>query len=212
MRLKFFSLATFVMSGSMLLAACGGGNDSPLRPISQVQGDVSANIDADLLPASQTAVQSVLGQTFYFPSGIPSLGTSGGTTVKLSGSGVAPTFEIVSGSLKASGPMSYGSCIFTIDSSSTFVAPHRLAYVPPSAPPASIDPNKHVIEPCSLTVATDGKTPTGNANLSTVTFTLDGTSSSVTVPVSIDANGVVTVNGENFGVSATIVVTTGAGG
>jgi len=212
MRLNKISLAALALGGCMLLSACGGGNDSPLRPTSVANGDVSATITKDALPKSQAAVQSIVGQIFDFPSGIPSLGIpSGDAKVKLLGSGVAPTFEIESGGFKASGPMSYGSCIFTVDSSSTFVAPHLLAYVPPTVPPAAIDPNRHIVSPCSVTVDTSGKVADGSQIPTQVSFNLAGAISFVTVNVSIDpVTHIVTVNGSDFG-TATVVVTTGAG-
>jgi hypothetical protein len=196
MRLNKFSLAAFVVSGSMLLAACGGGNDSPLRPISKVTTSTTAAIN----PTSGTAVvQAVLDKSFSFDAGVPGFGTTTPTTLKLAGSGTTPSFNLTSSEGTASGPMTFGSCIFTI-TASTYPAGHLLALG-----------RVVTINPCALSVDTAGQTADGSSSPTEVTLVLGSTSSTpVLVTVSISSTGVVTVNGSTVG-SATVVVTTGAG-
>lgn len=203
MRLNKISLAAFVLGGSMLLSACGGGNDSPLRPVTTATATTTAQISKDLLSSSQAAVESVLGQNFSFPNGV--LGETEATTLTLTGDKAAPDFSLtVAGqATPVTGKMGYGSCIFTI-LTSPFAVPHAFAVTaPPAVPPITISA-------CSLSVDTAGKTADGSSTPGTVTFTLNGISSSVTLPVSISSTGVVTVNGFGFG-TATVVATTGAG-
>lgn len=202
MRLNKISLAAFVLGGSVLLAACGGGNDSPLQPKKIAPGVTTAEIKKELLPESQAAVNSVLGQAFTFPGGV--LGTTGSTTLTLKGDKTKPDFTLdVPGQAQpVEGFMSYGSCIFTI-TSSPFTSGPLVKTAPPAIPPITISA-------CTLTVGTAGHMADGSSIPTSVTFTLDGNSSSVTLPVIIDQNGNVTVNNLPFGIAATVATTGGA--
>lgn len=202
MRLNKISLAALVLGGSVLLSACGGGNDSPLRPVVTASRDAKVEIKKALLAESEAAVNTVLGQTFTFPSGV--LGTAGSTTLTLAGKKKAPTFTLtVPGQTQpVEGFMSYGSCIFTI-TSSPFTSGPLVVTAPPAIPPITI-------EPCMLTVGTSGHMADGRSIPSSVRFTLDGIVGTVILPVSVDLNGNVMVNGLPFGITGT-VATTGAG-
>ncbi len=197
MNFNKISLACLVLSGSALLAACGGSSDSGPLPAAPV---VSTNISAAITPQTGAAVVSgVLDKSFNFSSGIPDFGTTSATSLKLSGTGAAPSFAISSADGSAYGPMTYGSCIFTV-SQSSYPATSRLAF------------GKSVtVSPCSLTVATIGLKGDGIATSASVTFVL-GTATSAPVPVSVSINaaGVVTVGGFTIG-TVTVVAATGAG-
>jgi hypothetical protein len=201
MRLNKISLAALVLGGSVLLSACGGGNDSPFRPVVTASRDAKAEIKKALLAESEAAVNTVLGQTFTFPSGV--LGTAGSTTLTLSGDKAKPIVTLaIPGQAPVIGFMSYGSCIFTI-TSSPFTSGPLVVTAPPAIPPITI-------EPCTLTVGTSGHMADGSSIPSSVRFTLDGIVGTVILPVSVDLNGNVMVNGLPFGITGT-VATTGAG-
>jgi hypothetical protein len=197
MRLNKISLAALALGGSMLLSACGGGNDSPLRPTSTVTTPTTVGING--AGNGPTVVSSVLNQNFSFDVGVSVLGTTAPTTLTLSGSATAPSFSLTSGADTATGVMTYGSCIFTIVAS-TF----------PAGSPLALG-NKTEVNPCTLSVATAGSTANGTATPTNVSFVLGATASNpVPLSVSISPTGVVTVGGVVVG-SATVVVTTGAG-
>lgn len=198
MNFNKFSLACLVLSGSALLVACGGSSSSGSLPPAPI---ASTNTSAVINPQTGAAVvSSVLDKSFEFSSGVPSFGTTTATSLKLTGTGAAPSFAITSPEGTASGAMTYGSCIFTV-SQSSFNASHPLAQ------------GKTVtVSPCSLTVGTAGLKGDGIATPTSVTFLLGTVNSRpVSVSVTISASGVVTVNGFTIG-SVTVVAATGATG
>jgi hypothetical protein len=181
MRLNKVFLAGLILGGSALLAACGGGGDSSSSSTPPPVATTDTAIGINPTTGAAT-VQAVLDKAFVFDSGVPDFGTTGATTLTLSGSGTTPSFVIGSGT-SAAGAMTYGSCIFTM-ATSTFVAPHPLA-----------TGAKVTVSPCTLSVATAGLKGDGSASAANVTLVL-GTARSrpVSVTVSISASGVVTVN------------------
>ena len=197
MRFNKISLAAMVLVSGMLLAACGGG-DSALTPVPLV---ATTNTAAAINPTTGAAVvQGVLGKNFTFASGVPSFGTTSATSLTLSGSGATPSFNLTSGVNTASGAMTYGSCIFTV-ATSTF----------PSGTPLA-QGSKVTVNPCTLSVATAGVKADGTSATANVFLVLGTTNSSpVPVTVSVSSTGVVTVNGSTVG-SATLVPATGATG
>lgn len=198
MRFNKISLAAMVSVSGMLLAACGGG-DSALTPVPLV---ATTNTAAAINPTTGAAVvQGVLGKDFTFANGVPSFGTTSATSLILSGSGATPSFNITSGVSTASGAMAYGSCIFTV-ATSTF----------PSGTPLLALGSKVTVSPCTLSVATAGMKADGTSATANVFLVLGTTiSSPVSVTVSVSSTGVVTVNGSTVG-SATLVPATGATG
>lgn len=197
MKFNKVPLACLVLSASALLTACGGGSDSAPVPPAQV---ATASTVAAINPTTGAAVvSSVLDKTFDFSTGVPSFGTTSATSLKLSGTGAAPSFAIDSVEGKASGAMTYGSCIFKV-TESTFAAGHPLALG-----------NSFTVAPCTLSVGTAGVTADASAFPTTVTLVLGTINSNpVSVTVSISLAGVVTVNSFTVG-STTLVAATGAG-
>lgn len=189
------SLAALVLGGTMLLAACGGG-DSATAPAAPV---ASANTSVAVNPTTGAAVvAAVLGETFGFTSGVPTLGTSSATSLTLSGSAAAPSFDMSSGSDTASGTMTFGSCIFTVVTS-TFPIGH----------PMTVG-NQVTVDPCTLAVATSGVTANGGSVVATMSLVLDTTTSSnIAATVSVSSTGVVSVGGSTIG-TTTVVAVTGA--
>ena len=197
MNFNKFSLACLVLSGSALLAACGGGSSGSLPPAPIASTNTSAAINPQ---TGAAVVSSVLDKSFGFSSGVPSFGTTSATSLKLSGTGATPSFAITSPEGTASGAMTYGSCIFTV-SQSSFAASHPLAQ------------GKTVtVSPCSLTVGTAGLKGDGIASPANVTFVLGTVNSApVSVSVTISASGVVSLGGFTVG-TVTVVAATGATG
>lgn len=193
MRFNKISLAASVFSCSVLLAACGGGDTA--APSSKAV----ASADTTSAVTSSTA-QVMVDKSFSFDSGVSALGTTSATTLALSGSSTAPTVKISSGGSAATGVMTYGSCIFTIQSSN----------FPATFPKLQVGATTEV-KPCDLKLATAGLT-NGSSN-SFVKWILGNASSisqGVTVSIDIDT-GVVTVNGTTFG-TVKLVLSTGATG
>lgn len=198
MNFNKISLACLVLSGSALLAACGG-DSTPLPPAAVASGNTAAVIN----PQTGAAVVSgVLDKRFDFGTGVPDFGTNSPpslTSLTLSGDAAAPSFVITSGASSASGIMTYGSCIFKVTQSTFTAGPLVLN-------------NTFPVSPCGLTVATAGIKGDGIATSASVTFVLGATPSTpVSVPVSISPDGVLTVNGITIPGKVVLVAATGAG-
>ncbi len=202
MLLNKISLAALVLGGAMLLTACGGGNDSPLRPVSVVTTPTTAAFTASTGAAVMGGVLAASAEpiSFSFASGVPAFGTTGPTTMAVSGSGAAPSFGISSAEGSASGGMTFASCHFLI-TTSTYLPTHPLA-----------QGKTVVVDPCSISIDTAGKTADGSAAPTGVNFVLGTTiSKPVLLPVSISSTGTVTVGGVPVA-TATVATSTGAGG
>ncbi len=200
MKLNKIALAGLVICGSVFLSACGGDSSSSGTPVAQADktATMSGSSDADKA-ASATIVTGVLDKSFGFSTGVADFGTTGSTTLKLTGKGAAPAFAISSGADSATGVMTFGSCIFTV-TASTFPAGHKLAL-------GSVVP----VSPCALKVDTAGKAADGTAVNTNVTLVLNATPSNpVPVVVTISPTGTVSVNGSPVG-NTVVVVATGAG-
>ena len=142
------------------------------------------------------ASQALVGQPIVFSSGVPDLGTTAATTVTFTSSAASatPAFSIASGGASATGDLTFGSCIFTVKSS-TFPAGSKLAVGA-----------KITVSPCAVTLATGGVAATGAAAAVNTTLTLNGvTSAPYPVTVAITPTGTVQVNGTT--VTTTLVST-----
>ena len=192
MRLNKISLA-LVLAGSALLAACGGGGDSTPVRSGTAAADLTASVTASTAPA-------LLDKSFSFQNGVADLGTTSATTLALSGSAAAPDFSLTDGTNKASGVMTYGSCIFTIKQSN-FPANFTKLQVGVVTE----------VKPCDVVVATAGM-PTASSSLSTIKLLL-GSSFSLPlgVTVTISDSGLVTISGTLFG-TIKLQLATGATG
>lgn len=171
------------------LVACGGGSD-PVKVV------VSANTTANATAATTAAV---VGQTFSFPAGVAVLGTTGPTTLAVSGTAAAQTAAVASGGQTASGPLTFGSCIMTI-TASTF----------PDTSPLALGKTL-TVNPCSIGVQTAGLVVTGDSTTSNanVTINFGGVSSSpIVIPVTVSSSGNVVIGTTAVGTS-TVTITTG---
>lgn len=169
-----------VITAAVVLSACGS-SDGP-APTFVVASDTT-------LPANGTIVQAVSDTAFTFPGGVAALGTTGTTTVVLSGSAATPTFTISKfGEGTATGKLTFGSCIFAV-TSSTFPAGHALALG-----------QTVTVNPCNMNVGTAGAVANGVGTSRSIALVLAAASSAGTsVTVSVNAGGQLTLNGNAVG-------------
>ena len=185
LKTRYFS-AVALMLGSVALSGCGSGDYGG----AVANSNMTAAVNASSVPA-------IVNSSFNFASGVPNFGTTTATSVKFTS---ASAFTVASAGGTAGGALSYGSCIFTVGTSS----------YPASSPLAS---GKTVtINPCNMTALIAGldaaNTPTTAGTL-LVLGTLS--SSPVTLPVAISDTGAVTLNGTTIG-SVPLVDPTGGSG
>lgn len=170
-------------------SAGGGGSSLPV-----VTTTSTSNITAAV--TSNTAA-AVVNQPFTIAAGVPDFGTTTSTTVGFTSGGSTPAFAISTGGATATGPTTFGSCIFTV-TASTF----------PAISPLAFRKSVHV-DPCALVAATSGSTANCAAVDRAVQFVLRTLSSTVkNLPVVINANGSVVINNVPVG-TVTIAVVTG---
>lgn len=181
-----------VASATAALMACGGGNSTPAA--SKV---ATADLTVPVGPTNgQGTTASISGQTFSFPAGVAALGTAGATTIKLT-VGEPSKFEAKTGADTATGDFTYGSCIFTVKTTTN-------AALWPVGTVA-------VVNPCQYIIGTLGARADGVPTPRLLTLNLNGSKGTVTVPVTVNADNTVLVNGGTFG-NTPLVVPTGAGG
>lgn len=183
-------VAVILMTTSVV--ACGGGGGDSTPPASTVvaTSDTTVSVTAATLGA-------VVNQPFTFAGGVPDFGTTTPTTLAFTSAGATPSFNIGADGATATGGTTFGSCIFTITSSS-FPAGSKLAVGQTVR-----------VNPCSLKVATSGGNANGSSSDRAVSFVL-GTLSSAgrNLPIVINANGSVVINGITIG-TVTIGAVTG---
>ncbi len=181
------------VAAAVVLSACGGGgggsggNDAP----AVAAADTTVGV-------SSTVTGAVVNTAFSFPSGVTSFGTTSATTVAFNDTSATPAFTISSGGNTATGTTTFGSCIFTI-TSSTFVAPSPLAAG-----------NTITVNPCNININTKGQVANGVGQLRSVVLVLGAAASSGTpITVSVTPSGQVTLNGAGVG---TVTLQPGTGG
>ena len=177
---------------SAALAACGGdgGSSTPVATTTSTSNTTAA--------VTASIAAAVVNQPFTFAGGVPDFGTTTPTTLTFASATAPPAFAINADGLTASGPTTFGSCIFTI-TSSTFPVGSKLAVGQVVR-----------VNPCSLNVATLGGNANGSASDREVKFVLGSvTSNGRNLAVVINANGSVVINGITIG-TVTISVVTGA--
>ncbi len=181
-----------VMAGMLTMTGCGGGDDEAKF----AQGNVA-------VPLNKDTVKAIDNQAFTAPSGafaaVPALATQQ-TTLRFTNTATAPIGTIMAANGNtASGPATFGSCIFTIQQSNI---------------PGITVGQTITVNPCEYNVITGGVEATGQPTTVNILLRLGQTSSAaVQTQVSIDpATGIVTVNNVNTGVSVLLVVTGTTGG
>jgi len=185
--MKRFIPALSAVVLAMTLASCGGG-----------AGDPRQVITSDLkVAASSSTTGALAGKAFGFTGGVTGLGTAGTDTTVTFTSGTS--FGISAGGSTASGTTSYGSCIFTVQTT-TF-----------TSGPLSVVGVFIVINPCDILLDTGGQTASNSPTPTPAVLILGALTSN---PVSVDVviqNGVLFVGGTSFG-TVTVVQATGATG
>lgn len=182
-----------VASATAALMACGGGSSTP-DAYKVATADLTVPVGTDNGPGTTA---SISGSTFSFPAGVAALGTTAATTIKLTAASPNSTFEAKTGADTATGDFTYGSCIFTVKTTTNAAL----------WPVGTIA----VVNPCTYIIGTLGASANGVAAPRQLTLNLNGSRGTVTVPVTVNPSGAVLVNGGTFG-SAGLVVSTGAGG
>jgi hypothetical protein len=185
------SQVLLALAAAVVLSACGGGggDDAP----SVAAADTTVGVTA-------TVTAAVASTPFSFPSGVSDFGTTAATTVTFNDTTATPAFSISSGGNTATGTTTFGSCHFTIVSSS-FLAPHRLAAG-----------NTIIVNPCNININTKGQVANGADQSRSAALLLGaGLSSGTSVTVSVNANGQVTINRTAVG-TVTLQAGTGATG
>lgn len=192
---KRFLLVAALFS-AFVLTACGGGSDNTFLGASS---DLTVEMNAANGPNTAAAVAN---ETFVYTSGVPDFGTQNlPTTVTWTNTATTPSFLIEEDDHSATGTTEFGSCIFRV-TSSTF---------PASSPLAT---GKVVtIATCRVIVRTRGQPADGNPRQRDIFLVLNAvTSQGTTATVSVDANGVVTVNGRVVGTVPVQQLTGGGAG
>lgn len=187
---------SLTLAATAALTACGSSDSLGVKTASSnLNVTLDSKTGTQTLPALQAAKSG-----FAFSSGVPDFGTTGtATTVTIDGTSAAPTFKIGAGSASASGSFGFGSCKFTIGST-TF-----------TAGPLSAAGTTVTISPCNFTLQTAGQPAVGAAANIPALLTL-GTLKSTAVQIAtvIAADGSVQVGGATIGSVTTVV--TGATG
>lgn len=184
---KFLSKSATVAKWSVLglvaaaaLVACGGGSAEATKV-------AAADVTVVVNPTTGAAATAgVSGQAFTFSSGVAEFGTTAATTVQVtSGVGTAPAaFEIKSGTGTATGDYTFGSCIFTI----------KVSTIPSVVVGTTI-----IVNPCSYSVPTAGKTANGLVLDVTKKWVLGTSVATIPVKLIINTDGSVLVDGKAFG-------------
>lgn len=204
-----FTPAKWAFSLAMVgaLAACGGGDYVPPDAVaasSNVTAAANGAVLAALVPATGAApIVATFANGFSGTVGTSTTPAvlTGPTTVAFTSTGDSPAFSITNGGLTATGTTTFGSCIFTVGSNSPF---------PSTSPLAS---NKVLkVDPCNLTVSSNGAIANGASFARDVILTLGLVQSTpLSLPVTVSSTGVVAVNGVTVG-SVTVIKTTGVTG
>lgn len=175
---RFGISAGLVAVSAAVLVACGSGDTVPVVQL------VAADFTANAAPANTAGL---VGVSLTAPTGVPALGTTAATTIAIGGTAAAQTAKVTEGANTADGRWTYGSCIFTI-TASTFPSSHPLAL------------GKTVtIEPCTVSVNTTNMVADAPATNRTLTVNFGGRPATAVVPVIVNSNGTLTVNGGSAG-------------
>lgn len=189
---------TRVIAGSLLaagvtasLVACGGGSSDTL--VTRAATDLAA-------PANASTTAALYDTPLSFANGVPELGTTGATTITFSANATTPAepvFSIkTSDGGEAKGTTTFGSCIFTVTSSTTgFLQVGKVIR----------------IDPCSINAKTKGA-EIGKTSDSNVTLLLGKNNSvEVSVPLTLQPDGTVKFKNNTLGQVTVSTSLTGGG-
>lgn len=184
------------------LAACGGGGgSSEPAPVQVASTDTTAAVTSTSVAALVTTPSTVT----TFSNGFNGLSDGSGPAPVITGlttvafSGTAPAFTITNGGDTATGVTTFGSCIFTV-STSTF---------PGGSPLAAGKVVK--VNPCNQTASTSGANADGTPVQRDVVLVLgEASSEPVKLAVTVNADGTVLIGTTTIG-TVTLTAATGAG-
>lgn len=175
----------------LTLAACGGGGDSSSTQVASSDLKVSA---------SPTTTEAMANQVFTFDSGIAALGTDGTATDLTFTNGTS--FSASAGGKTASGTTSYGSCIFTVTSTS----------FEPTQPLGVLN-TPYRINPCEIEIKSRGVAATGvPASVNAQLVLANLASRNITTAIRILPEGQLMVGQALFGTVPTVTPTGATGG
>ena len=188
-------ISAFVMVG------CGGGGEEGGPTVTS--GETISSVNTGAVPVGSSNVQALVGQSATFSDGSifdPSLGNNPATLTFTSPS----TFNLTSGGSTSSGNATFGSCTFTFTQ-------------------GSLAGKSVTFTNCTFQITASNVTAGGGAVSATLTFNLSGGpfgagTSTITVSISVLANGTLLVNGVSTGIiissngTPTNTGTTGTGG
>lgn len=187
---KVFSFAASAVT-LLVLAACGGGGaDAPSAQVAT--SDVKVG-------ASPTTTEAMANQTFTFEGGIAAFGTTTATDLTFTS---GTSFSASADGKTATGTTGYGSCIFTVKTTS-FAPTHPLGQVD----------TPHRIHPCEIEIQARGVAATGvpaSANARLVLANL--ASRNITAAIRILPDGQLIVGQALFGTVPTAPPTGATGG
>lgn len=186
--MKKLLLLAAAVGAAATLTACGGGGGAQADVATQ---NLSIGVNAS---NGATTLAAIANQSFDFSSGISDFGTTADTTVTFTNGGT--DFQVASGGKTASGTMSFGSCHFTV-TTTTF-----------TSGPLSIVGTVITFNICTLTGYTSGFSTVPSLQLVPFTFTLNTfISQRLNLYTGVYPGGIVQLNGVNLGTVTTGPVT-----
>lgn len=184
----FRMMTVLAICGSLVLVGCpSDDNDEQTRPVNGVNVNLNA---AD--------IAALNGETFTFTNGVGDFGTAAGTDVAFTTANGATTAQITSGGDTADTAVTFGSCIFT-------VGENGLGEL---LPPGTVV----TVQPCRIQITAGNVPEGGEVDGEAVLIFGDDESEPEIVTVSIDANGRISVNGVDTGVTVSATGSTGSTG
>jgi hypothetical protein len=200
-----YLVAVCALVSALAMVGCGGGDDDGNDGgTTATSGQTIPTVNTGAVPVTSSNVQALVGQPLAFQNGSifdPSLGSTP-ATLTFTGPGTAPNseaFNLTSGNSASTGNTTFGSCTFTFTQ-------------------GSLAGKSVTFQTCTIQITANNVTVGGGSVSGTLTFTLNGNASTITVQVSILANGTLLVNGVSTGIiisstgTPTTTGTTGTGG
>ncbi len=187
-----FSGFKFVLAAAATaaLVACGGGGTSTPAPAAKV---ATSDATVSIGPANGAAITNAIANTsFTFAGG--ALGSTTSTVLEFTDKSATPSFKATSSAGVVTGTTTFGSCIFTVKTSTNAAVPVGTVFTE---------------TPCTFTVATAGAPANGSTAARTATLTLKLAAGTSSFPVTIAADGAILINGV-FLSGVGLSVTTGA--
>ncbi len=180
----------FAAVATAALVACGGGGTSTPAPAAKV---ATSDASVALAPANGATITNAIANTsITFAGG--TLGSTSSTVLQFTDKSATPAFSATSSAGVITGTTTFGSCIFTVKTSTNQAVPVGTVFT---------------YNPCTITVATAGAPANGSSSVRVATFNLSPGFGTLSVPVIVATDGAILLNGV-FMAGAGLSVTTGA--